>query len=85
MIRPEDIVRLAELDVVASMQPVHPPGCAGLPLEPTLSLIGEDLWPTAYAWRAIRDAGCTVCFSTDWPVSQLDLLNNIQNAATRRP
>ncbi len=84
-IRPEDIDRLAELDVVASMQPVHPPGCAGLPLEPTLSLIGEELWPTAYAWRAIRDAGCTVCFSTDWPVSPLNPLNNIQNAVTRRP
>lgn len=84
-IRPEDIARLADFDVIASMQPVHPPGSAGLPLEPTLSLIGEDLWPTAYAWREIQEAGCTVCFSTDWPVSPLSPLYNIQNAVTRRP
>lgn len=79
----EDIPRLAELGVVASMQPVHPPGCDGLPLEPTLSLIGQSLWPTAFAWRMIQDAGCTLCFSTDWPVSPLSPWNNIQNAVTR--
>ena len=83
VILPEDIARLADLGVVASMQPVHAPGCDGLPLEPTLSLIGEALWPTAFAWRAIQDAGSTLCFSTDWPVSQLSPWNNIQNALTR--
>ena len=29
------------MDVIASMQPVHPPGSDGLPLEPELSKIGK--------------------------------------------
>ncbi len=83
VILPEDIPRLAELGVIASMQPVHPPGCDGLPLEPTLSLIGEGLWPTAFPWRTIHDTGCTLAFSTDWPVSPLSPWHNIENALTR--
>jgi hypothetical protein len=85
VIQPDDIARLAALGVVASMQPVHPPGCDGLPLEPTISLIGPELWASSYAWRPILEAGCTVCFSTDWPVSPLSPINAIQNAMTRQP
>ena len=36
---------LRELGVIASMQPPHPPGAMGLPLEPTVSRIGRDRWP----------------------------------------
>ncbi|ODR92654.1 amidohydrolase family protein [Sinorhizobium alkalisoli] len=39
---PTDFRRSQELGVVASMQPTHPPGSAGLPLEPYSSRIGED-------------------------------------------
>ena len=39
------------------MQPTHPPGSAGLPLEPYLSYIGEERWPYAFAWRTLTDAG----------------------------
>ena len=34
VIHPDDIPRFAELGVIASMQPPHPPGYHGLPLEP---------------------------------------------------
>jgi predicted amidohydrolase YtcJ len=37
VIHPDDIPRFAEMGVIASMQPPHPPGCHGLPLEPYLS------------------------------------------------
>ena len=40
-----DIPRFAELGTVASMQPTHPPGSAGLPLEPYLSRIGPSAGP----------------------------------------
>ena len=32
LIQPKDIEKLRELDIIASMQPVHPPGSDGLPL-----------------------------------------------------
>ena len=72
LIQKSDIEKLKELDVIASMQPVHPPGSDGLPLEPELSKIGKNRFNEAYAWRSIKDAGATVVFSTDWPVSNVN-------------
>ena len=83
MIHPSDIPRFASLGVIASMQPPHPPGCHGLPLEPYLSRIGEQRWPYAMAQRAIRNTGAHVVFATDWPVSDIDPLWSIQSAMTR--
>lgn len=85
VIHPDDIPRLAELGVIASMQPVHPPGSAGLPLEPTLSAIGEARWEYAYAWNTLRAAGARLAFATDWPVSPIDPLNCIYWAMHREP
>lgn len=78
-----DIQRFAALGVVASMQPPHPPGTMGLPLEPTLSLIGEARWPYAYAWQTLRDAGARLAFASDWPVSDINVLRGIHAAVTR--
>lgn len=83
VVHPDDIKRFKELGTVASMQPTHPPGSAGLPLEPYLSYIGEDRWPYAFAWRTLVDAGAPIVFATDWPVSPLDPMNCIQCAMSR--
>ena len=83
LIQTDDIKRFKDLNVIASMQPVHPPGCDGLPLEPTLSKIGRDRYNQAYAWRSIKEAGGTVTFSTDWPVSNVNPINAISNALNR--
>lgn len=83
VIHPDDIPRFARLGVIASMQPPHPPGCHGLPLEPYLSRLGEKRWPFAFAQRAIRNTGAHVVFATDWPVSDIDPLWSIQSAMTR--
>ena len=85
VVHPGDIPRFKELGTVASMQPTHPPGSAGLPLEPYLSYIGEDRWPHAFAWRTLVDAGAEIVFATDWPVSPLDPMHCIQCAMTREP
>ena len=85
VIHPDDIPRFAELGVVASMQPPHPPGSMGLPLEPTVSRIGEARWPHAYAWNTLRAAGARMVFATDWPVSPLDPIGSIQAAMVRQP
>lgn len=81
---PADFQRFAELGIVASMQPTHPPGSAGLPLEPYLSRIGEPRWPHAFAWRTLADLGVKIVFATDWPVSPLDPMYCIQCAMTRK-
>ena len=83
VVHPADIPRFKELGVVASMQPLHPPGQMGLPLEPTLSRIGEHRWPYAYAWRTLLSAGARMVLASDWPVSALNPLISIQSAVTR--
>lgn len=81
----EDLARLGPLDIVASMQPVHPPGSAGLPLEPTTTIMGKARWATAFPWRMIRDRGVPLAFGTDWPVSPISPLYAIHCALTRKP
>ncbi|WEZ84849.1 amidohydrolase [Rhizobium sp. 32-5/1] len=85
VVHPDDIQRFAELGVIASMQPPHPPGCMGVPLEPTVSRIGEARWPVSYAWRTLKDAGARICFASDWPVSPIDPIAGIQTAVIRKP
>lgn len=84
VVHPADISRFKELGVIASMQPPHPPGCHGLPLEPTVSRIGEAKWPYAYAWNSLREAGARLVFATDWPVSAIDPIRSVQSAMTRK-
>ncbi|WP_455273925.1 amidohydrolase [Rhizobium herbae] len=84
VVHPDDIARFADLGVIASMQPPHPPGCAGVPLEPTVSRIGRDRWPLSYAWRTLKDARAHICFASDWPVSPIDPIIGIEAAVTRR-
>jgi predicted amidohydrolase YtcJ len=84
VVHPDDIGRFQELGVIASMQPPHPPGCAGLPLEPTISRIGRDRWPVSYAWRTLKNAGAHICFASDWPVSPIDPLVGVKAAVTRK-
>ena len=85
MIHPDDLPRLAALGVVASMQPVHPPGLAGLPLEPTVSIMGQARWKDTFPWRAIKDQGVALAFGTDWPVSPLSPLYALHCALSRKP
>jgi predicted amidohydrolase YtcJ len=83
VIHPADIGRFKALGVIASMQPLHPPGQMGLPLEPTVSRIGETRWPYSYAWRTLKDAGARLVLASDWPVSALNPLISIEAAITR--
>jgi predicted amidohydrolase YtcJ len=84
VIDPKDIPRLAELGVVASLQPIAGVGVPGSPPEPILSRVGAKL-PYSYAWQTIRETGAAVAFSSDWPVSPLDPFIGIQSAMTAKP
>ncbi|QPC90518.1 amidohydrolase [Mesorhizobium sp. INR15] len=85
VITADDIPRFAALGVIASMQPPHPPGTMGFPLEPTVSRIGKDRWPLSYAWRTMKSTGAHVVFASDWPVSPIDPILGIQAAVLRKP
>ena len=85
VVHPDDIPRFAGMGVVASMQPPHPPGSMGLPLEPYLSKIGRARWPLAFAWRSLWDAGARICFASDWPVSAVEPFLGVHAAVTRAP
>ncbi|PBC10230.1 amidohydrolase [Mesorhizobium sp. WSM3859] len=85
VITAHDVPRFAELGVLASMQPAHPPGAMNFPMEPTISRIGRDKWPLSYACRTLKNAGARVVFASDWPVSPVDPILSIQAAVMRKP
>lgn len=85
MLHPDDLARLRELGVIASMQPVHPPGSSGLPLEPTISIMGRARWGDTFPWATLTEAGVPLAFGTDWPTAPLSPYNAIHSALAREP
>jgi predicted amidohydrolase YtcJ len=81
LIHPDDIPRLAQLGVIASLQPIAGVGVPGNPQEPILSRVGKNL-PYAYAWQTLRNTSASIAFSSDWPVSPLDPFLGMQSAMT---
>ena len=79
LLHPDDLPRLAQLGVVASMQPIH----ATSDME-----MAERHWgrrcDLAYAWRSVLDSGAQLAFGSDCPVETLDPLPGIHAAVTRR-
>jgi predicted amidohydrolase YtcJ len=84
LIHPDDIPRLAQLGIVASLQPIAGVGVPGSPHEPILSRVGKNL-PYAYAWQTLRNTGAAIAFSSDWPVAPLDPFLGMQAAMTAVP
>lgn len=79
LIHPDDAGRLAELDVVASMQPVH----ATSDMEMADAYWG-DRSDYAYNIRLQLDAGAPVALGSDAPVEPIEPLPGIHAAVTRR-
>jgi predicted amidohydrolase YtcJ len=75
----DDLPRLVELGVVASMQPIH----ATSDME-----MAEHHWgrrcDLSYAWRSLLDHGTCLVFGSDCPIETLDPLAGIHAAVTRR-
>lgn len=79
-LRPVDITRIAQMNVIASMQPYH--------------IIDDGRWAakridstrlaTTYAFRDLLDQGAHLAFGSDWTVAPLDPLLGIYAAVTRR-
>ncbi len=79
-IHPDDIKRVADLKVIASMQPYHAidDGCWAE------KYIGLNRSKTTYAFKSLLDAGATLAFGSDWFVAPPSPLEGIYAAVTRR-
>lgn len=77
-LRPEDVRRMAEQRVVASMQPTH---CTSdIDLVETLL---DDGPMASYAWRDLLDAGAPLAFGSDAPVESPNPFLGLYAAITR--
>jgi predicted amidohydrolase YtcJ len=74
-----DLGRFRELDVVASMQPIH--AVADM-------AVADRYWGArcrgAYAWRSLLDRGARLAFGSDAPVETLDVFAGLHAAITRQ-
>ena len=77
---PDDISRLGQLGIIASMQPLHM-SSDRLMAEKRL---GPDRLAGSYAWRSILDAGGTLAFGSDAPVEVPDPFAAMAVAVSRR-
>ncbi len=79
VLHPDDAQRLAQLDVIASMQPIH---------ATSDMLMADRYWgersALSYAWRTQLDAGAHVAFGSDAPVESPNPFWGLHAAVTRR-
>jgi hypothetical protein len=80
LIHPDDIPRLAQLGVIASMQPVHV--MDDWPVADRMW--GHERSRTAYALRSLLNAGTHLTLGSDCPVAPLNPLLGIQAAVLRQ-
>jgi hypothetical protein len=79
VLHPDDVPRLAKLDIIASMQPIH---------ATSDMLMADKYWgertSLAYALKTQLDAGAHVAFGSDAPVESPNPFLGIHAAVTRR-
>ncbi len=79
LVHPDDVHRCAELDVIASIQPIH-----GTEDYPMADRYWGERARLSYNARAQLDAGARVAFGSDAPVERFEPLHGIHAAVTRR-
>ena len=80
-VHPDDIVRFAEIGVLASMQGVH--ATSDFPWVP-LRLGDTRAEQRTYLWRSFLDAGVPINNGTDVPVEDIDPLASFRASVTRQ-
>jgi hypothetical protein len=79
LLHPDDFDRLAQLGLIASMQPIH---------ATSDMLMADKYWGKrsagAYAWRTQLNAGAMLAFGSDSPVESFNPFLGIHAAVTRR-
>jgi len=80
IIHRDDISRLADAGIIASMQPTH----ATSDMRWAADRLGAERLFGAYAWQRIRAAGARLAFGSDFPVEKVDPMLGIHAAVTRQ-
>ncbi len=80
-VHPDDIVRFAELGILASMQGVH--ATSDFPWVP-IRLGDTRAEERTYLWRSFLDAGVPINNGTDVPVEDIDPLASFRASVTRQ-
>jgi hypothetical protein len=80
VIHPVDIPRLAQLGVIASMEPPHAMEDKTWAEE----RLGPERILGAYAWRTLRQAGADLTFNADNPGSDHSIFYGLHSAITRQ-
>jgi predicted amidohydrolase YtcJ len=79
IIHPDDLTRLANLGVIASMQPIHATSDY-----PTANKFWGDRSKYAYAWRSLLEAGTHLAFGSDAPVESPNPFWGLHAAISRK-
>jgi predicted amidohydrolase YtcJ len=83
LIHPLDVPRFRQLGVVANAQPFW--ACEDAQMRDlTLPFLGEPRSGWQYVFASLRNAGATMAFGSDWPVSTPNPMQEIEVAVTRR-
>ena len=80
VIAPKDLARLAQLDLIASMQPTH----ATSDMHMAEDRLGKQRLEGAYAWRTLLNKGTRMAFGSDFPVESANPFYGIHAAVTRQ-
>lgn len=84
LVRPEDIKRCADYNVGAIVAPLWTP-LNPLYFKQMIEYLGEDRAWTAYPIKSFEDAGATICFHTDYPIStEINLPQTVYCAVKRQ-
>jgi len=80
IVRLEDLPRMKEAGLIASMQPTH--ATSDMPWAE--ARVGPSRLAGAYAWRRVLEAGIPLAFGSDFPVERPDPMHGLYAARTRQ-
>lgn len=80
IIRPDELQRFADLDVIASMQPTHATSDKNM----AESRLGKDRMKGAYAWQSLKKLGVLLAGGSDFPVEPAEPFYGLHAAVTRQ-
>jgi predicted amidohydrolase YtcJ len=80
VIHPDDIPRLGQLGIIASMEPPHAMEDKTWAEE----RVGPERILGAYAWRSLRESGADLTFNSDNPGSDHSIFYGLHSAITRQ-
>jgi predicted amidohydrolase YtcJ len=85
VLHPADLPRLRELDVVASMQPLHASRPDRNYFMFWTEIVGRGRWRDAFPWRDVHGRGVPLTFGSDWPIVSMDPYAGLEAVVTRAP